>query len=541
MRTLYSDFTPGNLLHIVFCRSYELGTFEKICLNAELPEGYVFLTSEDLKIKGVQINGVEVPFLASEKVCFVGEAVAIIAGNDEKVCKSLSNAVSIDFTGDVQIEKYKEKGICAIAEREIGSSEEREAVFKENAHILENTLRVSLGFQALGEATGAICQLARDAVIVSTQSEDSELIKESVSSVTEKKIIVNKMPSPLQKNTNALWLEAFCAALCTVIAEMTDFNTKVVFSREEQERIVERSLESVIRTKSAVADDGKILALELEVESNVGFVNPMASYIMNCFANTNFSIYNIPLFKIKAIAYNSSSAPSGLNVHTMSSQPFFALESQMNSIAKKLNLLPSEIREKNCIEQNQLIEAVIKKSDFTRKYVAYKQNALRRVDPTAKKCLPFSTPLRGIGLSTVSDEATSAAVVVELELDPCTFREKIRALHLVIDCGKVENVSAAITVLKRDIHQLSKWLLKDDSIEIGEKSISFVTSEKESSHIGEIVFNAVPVAFISALCQILSTEIMDFPLDTERVFKLYQENCQKRRVANDNISESQRA
>ena len=131
---------------------------------------------------------------------------------------------------------------------------------------------------------------------------------------------------------------------------------------------------------------------------------------------------------------------------------------------------------------------------------------------------------------------------MELELDPCTFRAKIRALHLVIDCGKVDNVSSALMVLKRDIHQVSKRLLSDDSIEISEMSISFVTSDKESSHIGEIVFNAVPAAFTSALGQILSTEIISFPLDTESVFNLYQKNCviQNRREINDNNSDPQR-
>jgi len=540
MHTLYSDFEPGNLLHIALVRSWERGKFNGIILSSELPDGYLFLTANDLDKNKVRIKGLDVAFLAKDKVNYAGEAVALIAGENEKVCRELCRSVKINFTGDVQIPKYEERGICAIAEREIGSSEERETAFAQNENT--NEWEVALSFQALGECTGAICQLARDSVIISTQSEDTDVIKESVSSVTSKRIIVNKMHSPMQKNTNAVWLEAYCAALCTLIAVKSDYNTKFVFSREEQERIVDKSLKSVIKTKTSVGENGEIKALEIEIEADVGFVNPMASCMMDYLANANFGFYNVPFFKIKALACNSASTPSGLNMHTMSSEAFFALESHMNVVAKSLNLFPSEIREKNS-EQKQIIEAVVKKSDYTRKYVAYKLNSLRRLDPNAKKCLPFSTPLRGIGLSTVSDNDTVAAVVVELELDPCTFRAKIRALHLVIDCGKVDNVSSALMVLKRDIHQVSKRLLSDDSIEISEMSISFVTSDKESSHIGEIVFNAVPAAFTSALGQILSTEIISFPLDTESVFNLYQKNCviQNRREINDNNSDSQRA
>ena len=542
MRTLYSDFTPGNLLHIVLCRSYELGTFDSVSLEAELPEDYFFFTAENLAKKAVQINGVEVPFLADKAVSYAGEGVAIIAGEDEKVCKSLSEKVKINFIGDVQIPKYEEKGISAIAERKIGSDEEREKVFSECATVLENAWNITLDFQAVGECTGAICQLVQDAVIISTQSEDSEIIKEAVSSVIDKKIIVNKMPSPLQKNTNAEWNEAFCAALCAVIAETTDFNTKIVFSRHEQKTLIETPLHAVLKCRTAVSDTGEIVANEMEIEADMGFVNPMSRYIVDYLANTNYGVYHIPLFKITATALNSSHTPAGMNKHTISAAAFFALENQMNEIAKKLALLPTEIR----TQQSAIIDAVAKKSDFARKYVSYKLNAIRRVDPNAKKCLPFSTPLRGIGLSAVSEDATTAAVVVELELDPCTFRQKIRALHLVIDCGKVENVSAAITVLKRDIHQITRQLVKNDTIEIAEKSISFITSEKQSSHIGEIVFNGIPAAYTSALSQILSTRIDEFPLDTESVFNLYQKNCivqtvQNRREPYETIADTQRS
>ncbi len=566
MRTLYSDFEPGNLLHLALARSYERGNFSGVSLEKPLPSGYYFFTAKDIDNKKVQINGIDFPILASDNVEFQGEAVAIVAGEDEKTCQEIACSVKIDFTGDVQIPKYEERGISCISEREEGEESARKAAFESAQKTIENTWNITSTFRASGERTGAICQIARDAVIISTPSEDSELIREAVNSVTSQKVIVNKMPSPIQKSTNALWCEAYCAAVCTAISVITDLNTKIVFTKKEQEFLVDNPLKTLIKTKSAIDSEGKISAFEIEIEADTGFSNPMAFVITDYLANTDFSVYDIPLFKIKAFALSTRAIPAGLNTHMMSAQAFFASENQMDDIAREIAMFPTEIREKNFARAKDedgektkiasIIDAAAKKSDFNRKYAVYKLNALRRVDPAAKKCLPFSTALRGIGIASVTGESyknrddesiTKAAVVVELEVDPCTFRQKIRALHLIIDCGKIENVNAAIAVLKRDIHQISRSLSADDTIEICETTISFVSSEKKGSHIGEILFNAVPAAYTNALSQILQSKITKFPLSTKDIFCLYEQSKknasakEEKKEQNGNNDDTQRA
>ncbi len=118
---------------------------------------------------------------------------------------------------------------------------------------------------------------------------------------------------------------------------------------------------------------------------------------------------------------------------------------------------------------------------------------------------------------------SSIAVVLELEINPCSYREKIRKITMVVNGGKILNVQSATASIRLCIQKVLSSLLKDDKIEIPELKISFKQSEREPSQIGELVYQAIPAAFTQALTQALNCTINLIPFRTDFLYKKLKE------------------
>ncbi len=119
------------------------------------------------------------------------------------------------------------------------------------------------------------------------------------------------------------------------------------------------------------------------------------------------------------------------------------------------------------------------------------------------------------------------AMTIEIELDPCTYREKIRRIDLVVSSGKILNLQAATQAIKLGIQKELFSLLKDDRLECENINIAFVQSEKDPSQIGELVHQVIPSAYSQALTQILACTIDSLPLSVESLYNKIKEQREK--------------
>ena len=111
-----------------------------------------------------------------------------------------------------------------------------------------------------------------------------------------------------------------------------------------------------------------------------------------------------------------------------------------------------------------------------------------------------------------------ATAVVELELDPCTFREQIRNIAVVIDSGEILSGKAAENSIKLDINRILSHVIKDEYVECTNISVRFIQSESEPKQLHGLVQNILPAAFSSALSQALSNTVSSVPLPVEELF-----------------------
>lgn len=119
--------------------------------------------------------------------------------------------------------------------------------------------------------------------------------------------------------------------------------------------------------------------------------------------------------------------------------------------------------------------------------------------------------------------ASFASAVVEVEIDPYTYQEKIKGLWMTVSCGKLFDTKAAERSIKLSIQQELSSLVRNAKVECEEIRIFFIPSEDSPGQIGELVHNTIPAAFSSALSLALSTKISTLPVSQNLLYSLMKQ------------------
>ena len=114
------------------------------------------------------------------------------------------------------------------------------------------------------------------------------------------------------------------------------------------------------------------------------------------------------------------------------------------------------------------------------------------------------------------------ACCAEIEIDPCTFIEKIRGIWLTIDGGKILSPYEAELTVKTNVQKVLSTFHKDIELDAQNISVSFLDSEEGPKQIGELVYNLLPAALGTAISNAFSHTIHSIPLELDSIFKLVQ-------------------
>lgn len=111
------------------------------------------------------------------------------------------------------------------------------------------------------------------------------------------------------------------------------------------------------------------------------------------------------------------------------------------------------------------------------------------------------------------------AITVELEIDPFTYKIKIKKINTILNAGKIVLPKVAENSVKLAIQHTLSELVEGEVIPYEKIAVFFMNSENESTQIDGLISRILPAAFSSAVSQALSLEINTIPLNTEKVFK----------------------
>jgi CO/xanthine dehydrogenase Mo-binding subunit len=140
--------------------------------------------------------------------------------------------------------------------------------------------------------------------------------------------------------------------LCALLSQKTGRPVKIVMTREEVFKTQRPVPASVITVKMGATKDGRITAASASMIYDYGALYGVAGMEIVPFGSfSSLNPYRIPNLKIESYSVYTNKTPSGPYRAPTAAQAAFAVESQMDLLARGLKMDPLEFRLKNAVAE----------------------------------------------------------------------------------------------------------------------------------------------------------------------------------------------
>lgn len=386
------DVTPSDALVVKVLRSpHAHALIEEIKIDAALkvPGIVAVYTYKDVPQKRFTMAGQTYPepspydrLLLDQRVRFVGDAVAIIAGEDEKAVdkamkrirvtyKVLEPVLDMHTAKDNPILVHPEdnwKSLCPVGAdnrrnlcaSDVDSHGDVDAVMADCDEIVEHTWRVQPAQQAMMETFRTYAEMDRYGrlhVISSTQ-----IVFHC------RRIIANALDIPKSRvRVEKPRIGGGFGAKQTVVAEVypafvtwkTGRPARMIYTRRECQIAGSPRHEMEVHVKLGASRDGKIRALDVYTLSNTGAFGEHGPTTVGLSGHKSIPLYTGGLEAHRFgydVVYTNLQA-SGAYRGYGATQGLFAVESAVNELAERLHMDPIVLREKNIVREGMQMPA----------------------------------------------------------------------------------------------------------------------------------------------------------------------------------------
>lgn len=132
-----------------------------------------------------------------------------------------------------------------------------------------------------------------------------------------------------------------------MLATVTGHPVKMLYTRQESLIFHPKRHATIIRIKTGATNDGKLIAVEATLYGDGGAYASLSDKVMTRATTHATGPYNVPNAKIDCYAMYTNNVPSGAFRGFGVTQSAFAVEQNMDMIAERLNLDPLEFRRMN--------------------------------------------------------------------------------------------------------------------------------------------------------------------------------------------------
>ncbi len=387
----YSDLYDAQTLRAVLIRSpISSGTIRSISLS-DIPEGYSLFTADDIpNTNEIKIFNTTFSIFAKDKISYKGEPIGILIGPNRSKLYDLLDEVQILFTEGFTQKKPKNNDTQPqniVASRKVSYGATK-TIKEKVKHIIETNHSLKLDIDETTETNGALCYAGKTLNVYTPTLWASSLRSnlERVTGYNKSSIIIHKTKQPITEK-NAPWKNTTLAVQCAIASILTKKSVLLCLSHDEQNLYDNFSCEINTQHTSHISKHGKIISSDVKIFLDIGAYNPFASIIVDRLAIAAMGSYAPAKLNIEVIAHESENPPTTSDIRWLDYHCFYAIESHLKQIALKTSIDPAEIRMTNLITQGKkhpfqfdtatykdLLAVALKKSDFYRKYEAYRQN-----------------------------------------------------------------------------------------------------------------------------------------------------------------------
>src|SRR6266850_535990 len=222
---------------------------------------------------------------------------------------------------------------------------------------------------------------------------------------------------------------------------------KIIYDRAEDMVATTKRHPSRTRHKTAVTKDGKLLAIDIDFAIDGGAYCTLSPVVLSRGTIHAAGPYVCPHVRIRSRAVATNMPPHGAFRGFGAPQSIFALERQMDKVAKAVGLTAEEFRRRNFIhegettatsqvirervEMNQLLDRALQISDYHTKRVSFaRDNKSSRI----KKGIGFASFMHGAGFTGSGEVYLQSVVGAE-----ATAEGKVRILAASTEIGQGTN------------------------------------------------------------------------------------------------------
>ena len=303
--------------------------------------------------------------LAIDKVRFIGDEVAAVAAVDEETAEEALNLIKVDYEklpAVFEAEEAIKPDAPKIHEVEQNISSrfkygrgDINKGFKEADHIFEDRFVTQYVHQCHLEPT--VCIASFDATgrltfwLTSMAPSDIRLAIAKCLNIPESKIrIIQPYIGGAFGAKNPL---PRLYPICALLARKAEKPVRMVNTREEEFITTRPRLPMIIRLKTGIKKDGRLVATHIKVIGDHGAYAGHSQSIISWTGLGVSSIYRISNFIDEGVGVYTNRGSVGAFRGYGYLQMMFAFESQMDMIAKRLNMDPVELRLKNVVSEGE--------------------------------------------------------------------------------------------------------------------------------------------------------------------------------------------
>jgi len=364
----YSDLHIKNMLYGRVLRAKRPHALIKridVSRAQALPGVVAVLTHKD--VEGTNRYGIvtpDQPVLCEDKVRYEGDAVALVAAEDPETADRALNLIEVDYEAlPVVTDPVEAMKLDSPRVHEAGNiyrhghikNGDVEPAFKQCAVVVENTYRTGRQMHMFLETEAGVGFPDKNGNVVlyvggQAPYRDQLQIARALGIPREKIRVVSSIIGGAFGGKDEITVQIHLALL----ASTTKRPVKMVLSREESGIAGMKRHPVIITARTGADSQGRLLANQVRIISDTGAYASLGGTILDVSMETCCGPYNIPNVDIEAYCVYTNNGFSAAFRGFGAPQSIFAMESQIDIIAEKLQIDKLEIRKRNVIHEGDV-------------------------------------------------------------------------------------------------------------------------------------------------------------------------------------------
>ena len=377
------------------------------------------------------------PILADEEISYVGQAVALVAAPDNETLRRAIALLRLNVEERTPLLSVEASLACEdviwgednVMSHYLVEEGDLEAAFASSDVIVEETYSTHHQEHLYLETNGMLARPREDGgVIVEGSLQCPYYVARALAhalGVPLEKVTVR------QTETGGAFggkedYPSVIAVQTALLALKSGRPVKMVLERREDFEVTTKRHPSVIRHRTGVRQDGTILAADIDIVMDGGAFSTMSPVVLSRGVLHAWSAYRLPNARIRGRAVATNTAPNGAFRGFGAPQAIFAMERQMDRIARELGLSPLEVRLKNLLKAGDTLpcgqvlrsahaELVLDRAIALSGYEA--KHAVRPEGGRVRRGIGLSVFLHGGGFTGAGEESIAGRAAVEVADD----------------------------------------------------------------------------------------------------------------------------